>query len=97
LLITTYARNYDWFIYAQTGILMPLYFFSGTFFPLSHLPSIAESIAWCSPLTHAISAVRLVLAADWEWTLLMNLAVLVGLGVWITRVSVRRLEEKLVS
>lgn len=97
LLITTYARNYDWFIYAQTGILMPLYFFSGTFFPLSHLPSIAENLAWCSPLTHAISAVRLVLASDWEWTLLINLVVLVSLGAWITHVSVRRLEDKLIQ
>ncbi|HIZ36993.1 MAG TPA: ABC transporter permease [Candidatus Ruania gallistercoris] len=41
-------------------VIMPLFLFSGTFFPISQLPAVLEGLAWASPLTHAITLTRAV-------------------------------------
>ncbi len=38
--------------------ITPMFLFSGTFFPLHNLPSWAQGIAWCLPLTHLVNLVR---------------------------------------
>jgi len=47
--------------------------FSGTFFPIDILPTWANLLAWCLPLTHVSMIVRgLVLGwlpGGWEWSL----------------------------
>jgi lipooligosaccharide transport system permease protein len=37
---------------------MPMFTFSGTFFPIDILPSWAQAVAWCVPLTHVSFLVR---------------------------------------
>jgi len=37
---------------------MPMFLFSGTFFPLDVLPRWAQAIAWTLPLTHAARVIR---------------------------------------
>lgn len=39
-------------------VMMPLFLFSGTFFPLSQLPSALEAVAWVFPLAHAVEVSR---------------------------------------
>ncbi|WP_156251229.1 ABC transporter permease [Pseudactinotalea terrae] len=39
-------------------VIMPLFLFSGTFFPISQLPAWLEALAWVSPLTHAGALTR---------------------------------------
>lgn len=39
-------------------IIMPLFLFSGTFFPISQLPGWLQALAWVSPLTHAGALTR---------------------------------------
>ncbi len=97
LLITTFAKNYDWFIYTQTGVLMPIYFFSGTYFPIATLPMVIQKVIWISPLTHAVSGVRLILSNDWNITLGINILVLLGIGWIFTELGLRRLENRLIS
>jgi lipooligosaccharide transport system permease protein len=97
LVASTYARSYDWFTYLQTGVLMPIYFFSGTYFPLDNLPKIAQKIVWLSPLTHGVRATRMILANDWDPILMMHLGVIVAVGIWLTRLGVGRLERRLVQ
>ena len=37
---------------------MPLFLFSGTFFPVSQLPDWAELLAWVTPLWHGVELCR---------------------------------------
>jgi lipooligosaccharide transport system permease protein len=37
---------------------MPLYLFSGTFFPVENLPDALETLAWLSPLWHGVELAR---------------------------------------
>ena len=41
-----------------TLFLMPMFYLSGTFFPLERLPAVAQELAWVLPLTPATSLVR---------------------------------------
>jgi ABC-type polysaccharide/polyol phosphate export systems, permease component len=39
-------------------VITPLFLFSGTFFPVSSLPPVLQSIAWLTPLYHGVSLTR---------------------------------------
>ena len=39
-------------------VMIPLFLFSGTFFPVSRLPDWLEPVSWFSPLWHAVELCR---------------------------------------
>ncbi len=39
-------------------VINPLFLFSGTFFPLSQLPDVAQAVAWATPLFHGVQLIR---------------------------------------
>ena len=47
-----------------TLFLMPMFYLSGTFFPLDRLPEVMQRVAWVLPLTPATSLVRGLMAGD---------------------------------
>ena len=54
-----------------TMVGTPLFFFSGTFFPISTLPRWIEPIAWALPLTHPVRIARALATGDlYLWSLL---------------------------
>lgn len=61
MIFTSYAVNYDSFIYSTSGFIVPMSLLSGTYFPLEQLPVGLKYIAYFFPLTHAVAAVRQVL------------------------------------
>jgi len=95
LLMTSYAKNYDWFIYAQSGFIIPMSLFSGTYFPLEHLPETIQSVAYVLPLTHAVMAARYLLQADICSTIFLNTGVLFVLGVLLSNWTTKRMERKI--
>jgi lipooligosaccharide transport system permease protein len=46
------------FAFVFRFIITPLFLFSGTFFPISHLPDALEWIAWLTPLFHGVELTR---------------------------------------
>ena len=46
------------FALLQRFVIMPLFLFSGTFFPLAALPGALERLGWISPLWHAVQLGR---------------------------------------
>jgi lipooligosaccharide transport system permease protein len=56
--------------------LMPLFLFSGTFFPISVLPHGLRQVAWISPLWHGVELGRHAATADAHWADLAHIAVL---------------------
>lgn len=80
-------------------VLIPLYLFSGAFFPISNLGGVLERIAMLSPLWHAVELTRASMLGSpmAPGTVLLHLAVLVGLagaGWWLT---VRKLTGRLLT
>jgi lipooligosaccharide transport system permease protein len=46
---------------------MPLFLFSGTFFPVSTLPAALRPLAWLSPLWHGVELARAATTAQVSW------------------------------
>ena len=79
--------------------ITPLFLFSGTFFPISSLPSFLQALAWLTPLYHGVSLTRALslgtvssdpLAALVDVVFLGTLAIV---GAWLT---IRSIERRLV-
>lgn len=56
--ITSFVKNINHFNFYFTGILSPMFFFSGAVFPLEKLPSSLQWAAQAIPLTHAVTLAR---------------------------------------
>jgi lipooligosaccharide transport system permease protein len=77
-------------------LVLPLFLFSGTFFPLDQLPAGLRPVAWASPLWHGVELCRgATTGSIGGWAALLHLAVLaayVGAGTaWGVRTFARRL------
>lgn len=57
-IVTSFVREFSNFNFYFTGVLSPLAFFSGLFFPVEQLPSFLPWLAWALPLSHVISLMR---------------------------------------
>jgi len=70
-----------------TLITLPLFLFSATFYPLDVYPQWLQTITWISPLFHGVVLVRGLTLGILDWTMVINVAYLITLGVlgsWIT-------------
>ena len=74
MIITAKAPSYDFFSYYFTLIIAPMFLFSGIFFPITNLPTWAQTVAWFLPLTHGVSVSRALFAGDISWAFLYDLA-----------------------
>ncbi|HET6653360.1 MAG TPA: ABC transporter permease [Nocardioides sp.] len=79
-------------------LIMPLFLFSGAFFPISNLPDGIEWLAWVSPLWHGVDLTRMLTLGTLDVPLALvhvgYLGVLAAGGWWW---SVRRLTRRLLS
>jgi lipooligosaccharide transport system permease protein len=60
-LITAFAGNEESdarFPLVMRFFVLPLFLFSGTFFPISQLPALLQALAWISPLWHGVELCR---------------------------------------
>ncbi len=68
--VTTYMRHWADFDFVQLAIL-PMFLFSGTFFPISVYPPVLQVVVQISPLYHSVALVRDLMVGT------------VGSGIWI--------------
>jgi lipooligosaccharide transport system permease protein len=55
---TSVVKNISQFNVPMSLFILPMFTFGGTFFPIDVLPTWAQPIAWCLPLTHVSLLVR---------------------------------------
>lgn len=58
LLVTALMPSINMYAYFFTLFIMPLFLFSGIFFPVTNLPAAAQPIAWLTPLHHGVELMR---------------------------------------
>jgi lipooligosaccharide transport system permease protein len=74
-------------------IILPMFLFSGTFFPISSLPAVLEVVAWLTPLWHGVTLCRDLTLGDTSPDDLVHLAYLLGFataGLFAARFTYRR-------
>ncbi len=80
-----------------TLIATPLYFFSGSFFPLSTLPDWVEPIAWLMPLTPGVHIARGFALGHLDFTHLWAAVYMIGLTVVMWPLVIYLLKRRLVK
>jgi len=58
MFITSFVKNINHFNFYFTGLLSPMFFFSGVVFPLENLPKVLQYVAEAIPLTHVVRMAR---------------------------------------
>jgi lipooligosaccharide transport system permease protein len=97
ILIAAIVKSIEGFSYGSSAILTPLFLVAGTFFPLTELPEWAQVLGNFNPLFHCVQLVRHA-SFGWSWPAdLGHLAVLIGFAIVMWRLSIWRLEKRLID
>jgi lipooligosaccharide transport system permease protein len=76
--------------------IIPLFLFSGTFFPVSQLPAALRPVAWITPLWHGVALCRdLALSRGSAWVMVGHAAYLLALTVVGILLAQRALARRL--
>jgi lipooligosaccharide transport system permease protein len=78
-------------------IILPLFLFSATMYPLDVYPPLLQKITWISPLFHGVVLVRGLTLGVLDWTMLINIAYLTILGIIGSIITSRRIGKVLLK
>lgn len=87
---TTWMRSWQDFQFIQL-VLLPMFLFSATFFPLDTYPSVGQAIVQATPLYHGVALVRGLTTGVVDWGLFGHAGYLALMGVVGLTVASRRL------
>jgi lipooligosaccharide transport system permease protein len=93
---TTFMRSWQDFDLVQL-VLLPLFLFSATFYPLDVYPSGLQVVVRISPLYHAVQLMRGLTAGVLEWSMLVNVGYFVVMALIGLTIAGRRLGKLLLS
>ena len=91
---TTYMRSWQDFDLV-TLVTMPLFLFSGTFYPLDVYPPMIQNVARISPLYHGTELLRGFTLGVVDWSMLGHTAFLLVMGLVGAAIANRRLDGML--
>jgi len=91
---TTFMRSWQDFDLIQLAIL-PLFLFSGTFYPLSTYPSGVRLVVEVTPLYHGVALLRQLTLGEVGWSALGHVGYLVLLGTAGVLIAGKRLQRRL--
>lgn len=95
MIMTSLAVNYDSFIYATSGFIMPMSLLSGTYFPIDQLPGFVRFLSYLSPLTHGVSAVRAIIKGEYNQWIFLHIFILAILGYIAMQFAIHRIKNKI--
>jgi len=93
MIVSAFARGYDFFMYYFTLAITPMVYLSGVFFPMEQMPPILVAVLRWLPLAPAVNLVRpLVLGQTPQhfWGELLQLAVTGVAAIWLAAALMRR-------
>ncbi len=93
---TTFMRSWQDFDYVQL-VVLPLFLFSSTFYPLSTYPQSLQWVVQATPLYHGVSLVRDLMLGNVNAGLLWHVLYLAVMGLIGIVIAARRLERLLLK
>jgi len=94
---TAFVKNIEMFNFPVFLFITPMFLFSGVFFPLSSLPSWAQAVAWCLPLTFLVSCLRSLALGSFNIAVIWQILVLAVLGFVCALVSLIAMKKRLLK
>lgn len=96
LLITSFVNTINHFTFYFSGLLTPMFFFSGIVFPLTNIPLKIRWIAYVFPLSHSTKIVRAFCLNNFNFDLIYDLIYIVLFIIIIGFIAIKRLEKRLI-
>ena len=93
LVVTAYARTYEYFNFYMTLVMTPMFILCGVFYPVSSLPGPVQSAVHLLPLTHAVEIIRPIVVGQPVTDLGLHLGALALFGLvttWAATILFRR-------
>jgi len=79
-------------------VVVPLFLFSGVFFPITQLPGFMQPLAWLTPLWHGVELSRwLAIGIDTTFAPLVHVGFLIAVGVAGIIAAIRLFEMRLIK
>ena len=97
LVVTAITKNISSFNLPMFLVIMPMFMFSGTFFPVSILPKWVHVIAWCLPLTHVSYLVRASVLGMAGGHLVWSALYILVLAVVLMALSLKLMKRRLIQ
>ena len=94
---TSYLRTVNDFDIPMGLIVMPMFLFSGTFFPIDIYPEPIQWLMQINPLYHSISLMRGLATGIVGWQQVWDFAFLAGLFALCMWIAMRQMERKLIK
>lgn len=91
--ITSYLKSFQQMNWV-TFFLLPMFLFSGTFFPVSVYPGWIQAIVQALPLWQGVELVRSLMLGNISmglWSHVLYFVVMIALGLWFTTVRLKAL------
>jgi lipooligosaccharide transport system permease protein len=92
----TWMRSWQDFDLVQL-VMLPMFLFSATFYPISVYPEALEWLVRCLPLYHGIELVRSLTTGTVGWFQLVNVAYLLTMGLVGRAIAARRIDGLLLK
>jgi lipooligosaccharide transport system permease protein len=96
LYITSFVKTINHFNFYMTGLLSPMFFFSGVVFPAENLPRWLLPVSEAVPLTHSVRIMRILCSGSFHpvfWADLLYMILFIGI---MGALAVRRLKKRLI-
>jgi lipooligosaccharide transport system permease protein len=93
---TTFVRRWQDFDYLQLAV-MPMFLFSGTFYPISAYPSALQLVVEWTPLYRGVHLLRALTTWTLDATIVVDLVYLLAMGLIGLAITSRRLQKLLTS
>jgi lipooligosaccharide transport system permease protein len=93
---TSYMRTWQDFDLIQL-VILPLFLFSGTFYPLDAYPEALRIVVQLTPLYQGVDLLRSLVVGHLDWSLLVHVAYLAVMGTIGLMVVARRLDKLLLK
>ena len=92
----TFMRSWHDFDMIQL-VILPLFLFSGTFYPLDVYPSFLQPLMQISPLYHGTELLRAFTLGRFDWSLVAHIGVLTAVGLLAFAITARRIARTLLQ
>lgn len=96
MLMTSFAKSYDFFSYYFTLFISPMFVFSGTFFPIDPLPDWARILAHCLPLTYSVRVARHLFMGIFSLQDVLTMGVMLVAAGLVGLIAIRRLTKRII-
>jgi lipooligosaccharide transport system permease protein len=96
LVVTAFAKGFDFFLYYATLVVTPMFLLSGVFFPLQGMPEWVQIGARLLPLTHAVAIVRPLMTGQDPTQVALHLSVLIAYAAGGFLLAIRLFRRRLI-